>query len=128
MRRAAVSLLELLVTIAVIAILTGLLLAAVQKVRAAAARIDCANREKQLALAMIAHHDVNAFLPAVNAGLIPRERYPFLGWPAKLLPYLEQDGAAFRTEVDYARNRDPFVKPVPHRNLAHIFVGRRLPG
>jgi len=113
MRRRGFTLIELLVVIAIVTVLVGLLLAAVQKVRAAAVRLDCQNRMKQLALAFQNKHDVLGRLPPGNRSLTQRDLRPYTGWPRDLLPFVEQDALFARSETAFRTAPIPLVNP-PH--------------
>src|SRR5438874_1225834 len=66
-RRPGVTPVELLVALAVTAVLAGLLLPAVQCVREAAAGASCRSHLRQLALACHGYHDLHGGLPPLAA-------------------------------------------------------------
>ena len=123
MRRAprpAFTLIELFTVVAIIAVLIGLLLPAVQKVRTAAARMRCLNNLKQVGLAAQNYAAVRGGLPTRG-----RSEVPYCGWAVFLLPYIEQVPVAklYRFDANFwdAANAPDVTQPIP------IFVCPALP-
>ena len=65
-RRRSFTLIELLIVIAIIAILAGMLLPALQKARQSAKKTECMSRQKQVMLAQIAYADDNQGIMPVS--------------------------------------------------------------
>jgi prepilin-type N-terminal cleavage/methylation domain-containing protein/prepilin-type processing-associated H-X9-DG protein len=86
-RRSGFTLIELLVVIAIIAILIALLVPAVQKVREVAARAQCQNNLRQIALGAHDYHDTHKVFPPGFVVTPNRQNY---GVFIALLPYIEQ--------------------------------------
>ncbi len=134
--RAAFSLVELLVVIGVIAILTAILVPAVQKAREAANRITCASNLKQLGLAAHDYENDHRRLPPGYLGPMPNRpppsppdadffhNYQWTGLLTYLLPYLEQDHLyrQTRTNLDPGSPGINFLYQDPDRYLANFRI------
>ncbi len=94
--RPGFTLLEVVVVVAIIGTLISLLLPAVQSVREAARRAQCANNLKQIGLALHNYHDANQSFPFDLSANLGRSKPPFYqpihGFSAltRILPYLDQ--------------------------------------
>jgi prepilin-type N-terminal cleavage/methylation domain-containing protein len=88
--RRAFTIVELLVVVAIIGILIGLLLPAVQVARESARQSQCGNNLKQWSLAMQTYHDVYRVLPLAGSGWT----WVSTCWMPLLWPYIEQSELA----------------------------------
>lgn len=127
---AAVTLVELLVVLAIMAGLIALLLPAVQSAREASRNTVCENNLRQIRLALQNHLELSKTLPA------PQE------WPVTLLPWMEERPLAEAIQhgdfASAAGNRppifacpsqpDPRVGEPPTRTNHYVLIGRRGSG
>src|SRR6266550_1378028 len=127
-RRPAFTLIELLFVIAIIAILIGLLVPAVQKVREAAARAQCTNNLKQMSLASANCADTNGQLLPPGDGLYPSTtpsaNNSYASVFFHILPYIEQDNAYKMTlqPNDPHGNNNPFPTYSPFWNVLNANI------
>lgn len=152
-RRRGISLAELLVVVAVLVVFLALLLPAVQKVREAAARTQCANNLHRFGVAANEYHGVHGHLPPagkngcdppVHADITNRcqchpdylSESPYTldtstaalrrqewGWAYHLLPHLEQDAAYRLTDDDAVRRSVVKGQYCPSRREARQYGG-----
>lgn len=98
MKRRGLTLIEVLVVIAIIAILMGLTMAAIQNARAANLRLRSMNKIRQIGLAFQNYESSKGDLPSIQnlATPTPGDRAPF----AAILPFIEYKRDLFLSPAD----------------------------
>ena len=112
-RRLAFTLVEILVALAVMAVLAALLLPAVQHAREAARRMQCQNNLRQIGLALAGFESSHGRLPA---GRDAQHRWQH-SWATAILPQVEQD-ALFQRYDNTRAFDNPANEPAANTNLA----------
>ncbi len=109
--RRAVTLIEILVVIAIVGVLAGLLLPAIQSARGSATRAQCTNHLKQIGIALQAYETAHkAFPPGYKSGFTSdgTDTGPGWGWAAMILPEMEEGAIHrvinFNLPIEHAAN------------------------
>ena len=117
-QRRAFTLVELLVVIAIIGILLAMLLPAAQSVREAARRIECANKLRQLGLAVINYDSAHMHFPSgwIGGRALPTETG--WSWTSQVLPFFEQNAIYYQISLNQNliedRYGDVIVQHIPN--------------
>src|SRR6266542_6641225 len=115
--RIGFSLIEVVVVIAIIGALVALIMGAVQRVRATAARVECADKLRQAGLALHGYHNSHGWFPPGVSSNDEKDPLLFMSWCTRTLPYLEQSQLWEAALAAFAVDRN-FLNVPPHNGLA----------
>jgi prepilin-type N-terminal cleavage/methylation domain-containing protein/prepilin-type processing-associated H-X9-DG protein len=109
-RRKGVTLIETLIVIGILGVLVGLVFAGVMRARESASRTQCANKLRQIALALQNYHSSFSRLPPGLKNGREAGPWAYMSWNCRLLPFLEQNNSwliavrAFEIDPDFVHN------------------------
>src|SRR5437773_278605 len=92
--RNGVTLPELLLVLAILSILVGMLIPALQRAREASARLECANNLRRIGDGLQGYHDRHGYFPTGGsqspdqASAAPNDRRELWSWAYHILPHV----------------------------------------
>ena len=119
--RCALTRTELIVLIALTAVLVAVLLPAIHKVRREAARLRSADNLGRIGIAFRSHHDTHGVLPHGGGETSPTDRMGW-SWAYQILPFLGQ-GAVHKSAASVIDTTPVEVFYVPARRSAALYNG-----
>lgn len=119
--RSGFTLVELLVSLAIIGLLIGITLPAVQMARESARRTHCLNNLRQVGLALLHYEGANSKLPP-GIRAFDAEEFASSTWLAQILPYVEQHNLWDQMVADYEFDSSPFISHFGIRTPVNIYA------
>ncbi|MEM6690460.1 MAG: DUF1559 domain-containing protein [Planctomycetota bacterium] len=117
------TLIELIVSIAVVGILIGLMLPAVSEARQTARRMQCSSHLRQIGIGLHSYHNVHSSFPAGHLAHLERGRDgKSWGWGALLLPYIEKQALSQRLDTS-RRSFDAIASDLANAHLIQTSIG-----
>lgn len=107
----------MLVVISIGALMLGLSLPAIAKIRSFADSIRCRSRLRQVGMALGSYQANNTHLPPGCSVLGGKDPMPYASWLARLLPFVEHDALWQTTVAAYEAEKSFRVSP-PHVGLS----------
>src|SRR5438105_2048177 len=111
--RPAFTMVEVIVVIAIAAVVMGLVIPAILMAREAVHRVACGDNLRQIGAALHAYHGTFNSFPAGAEFQGRKSPYPLLGWQARLLPYIDQQPLWKATEQAFKQTKR-FNRNPPH--------------
>lgn len=126
-RRSGTTLFEILLVLAILGVLFSLLLVAIHKIRSISLRAECSVRLKNIGLALLTHNTTRGSFPPGLANPESGDPFPFMGWCARISPFLEREDIWKEASEAFAAEKNFLVDP-PHSLLYRKIPQFACPG